>query len=73
MHDYSKPKQFGALTCVDLSKAFDLVSHFKIGHKLLEKDIPIDTVYLLMHYLRSQNARVVWKDASSQYALIEWG
>ena len=73
MHDYSKNKQSGVLTYVDLSKAFDLVSHFKLGYKLLDKDIPIDIVYLLMHYLRNQNARLVWKDASSQYALIEKG
>ena len=26
-----------------------------------------------MHYLRNQNARVVWRDASSQYVLIEKG
>ena len=73
MHEYSKGGRSGILTFIDLSKAFDSVNHFILGHKLLENNIPVDIVYILMHYLRNQLAKVNWKSASSDYYFIETG
>lgn len=73
MHKYSKGKQCGYATFIDMSKAFDRVDHFKLGFKLLSKNIPIDIVYLLMHYLRNQQANVVWKGTSSNFSFLEEG
>ena len=73
MAKYSKCKQHGYLTFIDLSKAFDLVDHYKLGFKLIEREIPIDIIYFLMHYMRNQVANVAWKDATSEYSLIESG
>ena len=58
MAKYSKCKQHGYLTFIDLSKAFDLVDHYKLGFKLIEREIPIDIIYFLMHYMRNQVANV---------------
>ena len=46
-----------------------MVDHFKLGFELTEKDIPIDIIYFLMHYMRN----VVWNDATSEYSLIKRG
>ena len=73
MFSYSQCKKSGVATFIDLSKAFDKVNHFVLGEKLLEKDVPIDIVFILMHYLRNQQAKVNWKSASSRYARIESG
>ena len=73
MAKYSKCKQHGYLTFIDLSKAFDLVDHYKLGFKLIEREIPIDIIYFIMHYMRNQVANVSWKDATSEYSLIESG
>ena len=54
----SKCKQHGYLTFIDLSKAFDLADHYKLGFKLIERDIPIDIIYFLMHYMGNQVANV---------------
>ena len=71
--NYSKCKKSGLATFVDLSKAFDKVDHFILGEKLLEKDIPIDIVLILMHYLRNLRAKVRWKNCSSDYSWIDTG
>ena len=73
MHDYSKNKKYGFATFIDMSKAFDRVDHFKLGHKLLENNVPVDLVYFIMHYLRNQLVKVKWKDASSSYSHLETG
>lgn len=73
IYEYSKSKRSGIATFVDLSKAFDNVDHFLLGDKLLESKVPIDIVYIIMHYLRNQSANVVWKDASSKHFFIESG
>ena len=49
------------------------MKHFILGEKLLRKDIPVDIVLILMHYLRNQQVKVNWKDASSGYSWIETG
>ena len=73
MHNYSKGKQCGYATFIDMSKAFDRVDHFKLGKKLMSRNIPIDIIYLIMHYLRNQQANVVWKGASSHFSYLEEG
>ena len=73
VHVYSKSKQNGIITFIDLSKAFDKVDHFKLGEILMKENVPIDIVFIIMHYLRNQSAKVVWNDASSDYRPIEWG
>ena len=73
IYEHSKCKKSGIVTFVDLSKAFDKVDHFKLGEMLLNENIPIDITFILMHYLRNQSAKIVWKDASSEYFPIEWG
>lgn len=71
MNKYSKCKKSGIITFVDISKAFDQVDHFMLGNKLLERNIPVDIIFILMHYFRNQQAKVVWKNASSDYLVIE--
>ena len=73
MHNYSQNKGRAFLMFVDLSKAFDNVNHFILGKKLLEKNIPIDIVFLLMHYLRNQYANVVWRGHHTRYCPVEMG
>ena len=73
MHDHSRNRRTGILTFMDLSKAFDRVDHFMLGNKLMKENIPIDIIYILMHYFRNQTAKIVWSDASSAYFPIEWG
>ena len=73
VYEYSKSKKNGIITFIDLSKAFDRVDHFKLGELLMREDIPIDIVFILMHYLRNQSAKIVWNNASSEYRTIEWG
>ena len=72
-HEYSKGKRKGFATFIDLSKAFDMVDHFLFGHKLLDKGIPSDIIYILMNYLRNQYAKVLWKEASSSVFEVENG
>lgn len=72
-HEYIKGKDSCYVTFIDFSKAFDKVDHFILGQKLLDRDIPVDIIYIVMCYLRNQYAKVVWKDASSDYCLIQDG
>ena len=39
----------------------------------MNEDIPIDIIFILMHYFRNQSAKIVWNDASREYHQIEWG
>lgn len=73
MHDNVKKIKRGVLTFVDLSKAFDLVNHFILGKKLIEKNIPSDLILLIMHYLRNQKANVKWQGEQGGYHYIEHG
>ena len=73
MHKHSKYRKSGIVMFIDLSKAFDKVNHFKLGEMLLNEDIPVDIIFILMHYLRNQSAKIVWNDASSDDYQIEWG
>ena len=58
---------------VDLSKAFDTVDHLLLGKILLKRKIPPDIVLFLMHYLRNQRARIIWKSERGEYIQIEKG
>lgn len=58
---------------VDLSKAFDNVDHIQLGQLLLKRKLPPDIVLFLMHYLRNQRARIVWKGKCGDYFQIEKG
>ena len=58
---------------IDLSKAFDKVDHFILGNILLERDLPIDMVLLVMHYLRNQKAKIVWDGDFGEYHVIDEG
>ena len=58
---------------VDLSKAFDTVNHFKLGHMLLRKNIPPDIIFFIMFYLRNQTARILWHGTGGSYRRIEKG
>ena len=73
VYEHSKSKKTGIITFIDLSKAFDKVHHFKLGKMLMDEDIPIDIVFILIHYLRNQSAKIVWNNVSSEYHGIEWG
>ena len=57
----------------DLSKAFDLVDHFKLGNILLNRGIPSDLVKIIMSYLRNQCARIKWNNQSGEYNYIDKG
>ena len=58
---------------VDLSRAFDCVNHFKLGIKLLNRQIPSDIIKILLNYLRSQSARLHWGKSVGDYYMIEQG
>ena len=73
MSHHSKKFKSGYVTFVDLSKAFDLVDHFILGNKLLEKNVPVDIVFILMSYLRNQSARIKWNNFISDEYIIEKG
>ena len=66
-----KGKVFSAF--IDLSKAFDKVNHFILGNVLLDRDLPIDIVLLVMHYLRNQEAKIVWDGEYGTYHIIDVG
>ena len=58
---------------VDLSKAFDNVDHFQLGQILLQSKIPPDIVLFILHYLRNQEARIVWNGEMGEYIPVEKG
>ena len=58
---------------VDLSKAFDRVDHILMGKILLKRKLPPDIILFLMHYMRNQKARIVWKGIFGEYIHIEKG
>ena len=73
IYEHSKSKKTGIITFIDLSKAFDKVDHFKLGKMLMDEGITIDIVFILVHYLRNQSAKIVWNNVSSEYHGIKWG
>ena len=73
MYKYSRPDKSGIVTFVDFSKAFDRVDHFVLGFKLLRHGVPCDIIYILMHYLRNQLAKVTWKGVSGAFHYVEKG
>ena len=48
----------GVLTSIDLSKGLDSVDHFVLRKMMLQKNLTVDIVYILLHYLRNQMACV---------------
>ena len=66
-----KGKIFSAF--IDLSKAFDKVDHFILGNILLDRDLPIDIILLVMHFLRNQIAKIVWDGEYGTYHIINEG
>ena len=58
---------------IDLSKAFDKVDNFILKYILLDRDLPIDIVLLVMHYLRNQKAKIVWDGEYGTYHIIDEG
>lgn len=73
MHNYCKNKVGGIMAFVDLSKAFDNVDHFILGTKLLNRGVPVDIIYMIMHYLRNQYANVIWRDHHGCFYPVEKG
>ena len=57
----------GVLTFIDLSKAFDSIDHFVWGKKILQKNLPVDIVYIILHYLRNPMPCVKWKHHQIEY------
>ena len=74
IYNYIASKK-GRVYClfVDLSKAFDNVDHFQLGQLLLQRNIPPDIVLFLLHYLRNQEARIVWNGEMGEYIHVEKG
>ena len=70
---YVKGKGKAYAAFIDLSKAFDMVNHNILGHKLLERSVPPDIVLLIMNYLRNQSARVIWNNKKGNYFYINKG
>ena len=67
----NRGKAFAAF--IDLSKAFDMVDHLILGEQLLDRNIPPDIVFIIMHYLRNQRARICWSDSKGPYLNIDKG
>ena len=66
-----KDKAYGLF--VDLSKAFDTVDHCLLGNLLIERNIPPDIIFLLLHYMRNQRARVIWNGEKGKHIYIDKG
>ena len=73
MNLYTRNKDKAYALFVDLSKAFDTVDHFHLGNMMIERDLPPDIVFFIMHYLRNQRARIVWNGEKGQYVFIDTG
>ena len=44
-----------------------------MGKLFLKKKLPPDIILFLMHYMRNQKARVIWKGVSGEYVNVEKG
>ena len=73
MFNHSHKRDKGLIMFVDLSKAFDKVYHYILGNKLLDENVPVDIIFLLMHYLRNQVAYVVWGKSHGRLHPVEKG
>ena len=73
VHNYTSNNVKVYSNFIDLSKAFDLVNHFKLGKILLQKNVPPDIVKILIHYLRNQSARVKWYGDCGEFLSINNG
>ena len=69
--NYTTNKISPMATFIDLIKAFDRMDHFILGKKMLSSGLPVDIIFMLMHYLRNQQANVNWHDTSSPYHYVE--
>ena len=70
VHKYTKNKGKVFSAFIDLSKAFDRVNHFKLGNILMKKDVPVDVVMLIIHYLRNQSANISWDGEKGEYLTL---
>ena len=57
--------QNGSSVLDDASKAFDMVDHGKLFHKLLERGLPPPILRFLSCWYQSQQMRVKWDSALS--------
>ena len=55
---------------MDLSKAFEMVNHFRLGSILMERGFPPDLVLVIIQCLRNTTARIVWNGLKGAYCTV---
>ena len=58
---------------MDLSKAFEMVNHFKLGTILIERGLPPDLVLIIIQCLRNTTERIVWNGFKGAYCAVNKG
>ena len=68
-----KPAQRTGLLCVDLSKAFDSVSHHKLLSKVNNTDLHNNLKHWLVAYLRDRKVRCIYQGVASRWKKVKMG
>ena len=61
------------LCSIDISKAFDKVNHFKLFHKLMERNVPLNCILLLSCWFDKSTICVRWGSSFSYFVTLETG
>ena len=69
----SKPARRTGLLCVDLSKAFDVVTHHKLVEKIGRTDLHPNLKRWLVAYLRDRKVRCLYQGKASKWRKLKMG
>ena len=73
IRSYIKRDSKAYVAFMDLSKAFEMVNHFKLGSISMERRLPPDLVLIIIQYLRNTTARVVWNGFKGANCIVNKG